>query len=314
MTRGEARVGGGTIAFRGSVTDDGVYDGAGEMEGVDFGALAPAPAPDVAFGGRLSGHLEMQGTLSRPRLRATLSSPRLFLGDEGVGALEASLTGTGDGRVTLDGRLPLGPGGPRPRRGGGCVCALRRRPHPAGARRRASTPSCARWLRLPSRSARPRGVRRRAAARPPRGPGRDPCGRGDPHAPASAPRVSRRGARAGAAHVLGRPPGARRPPAGRRGDRPRGDRRPGPARGGSARRSRPAVRRTCGRSPRSRAGCAAPARPGSRWTSPAPAPLPGSSAASISRGPDCACAVSRTASRAFAAACASPSARPSSRT
>jgi hypothetical protein len=108
VTRGEARLGGGTVAFRGSVTDDGVYDGAGEMEGVDFGVLAPAPAPGVAFGGRLSGHLEMQGTLSRPRLRATLSSPRLFLGDEGVGALEASLTGTGDGRVTLDGRCRSG--------------------------------------------------------------------------------------------------------------------------------------------------------------------------------------------------------------
>ena len=43
VTRGEVRLGGGTVAFRGSVTDDGVYDGAGEMEGVDLGALAPAP-------------------------------------------------------------------------------------------------------------------------------------------------------------------------------------------------------------------------------------------------------------------------------
>ena len=42
VTRGEVRLGGGTVAFRGSVTDDGVYDGSGEMEGVDLGALAPA--------------------------------------------------------------------------------------------------------------------------------------------------------------------------------------------------------------------------------------------------------------------------------
>ena len=104
VTRGEARVGGGTVAFRGSVTDDGIYDGSAEMEGVDLGALAPAPATGVAFGGRLSGRLEMQGTLGRPRLRARLSSPRLFLGDEGVGALEASLAGTGDGRVSIDGQ------------------------------------------------------------------------------------------------------------------------------------------------------------------------------------------------------------------
>ena len=103
VTRGEALVGGGSVAFRGSVTDDGAYDGSGEMNGVDLGALAPPPLPGVAFGGRLSGRLEMQGTLTRPRLRASLSSTRLFLGDEGIGALEARLAGTGDGRVTVDG-------------------------------------------------------------------------------------------------------------------------------------------------------------------------------------------------------------------
>ena len=43
VTRGDVRLGGGSVAFRGSVTDDGVYDGSGEMEGVDLGALAPSP-------------------------------------------------------------------------------------------------------------------------------------------------------------------------------------------------------------------------------------------------------------------------------
>jgi len=104
VVRGEARLGGGTVAFRGSVTDDGVYDGSGEMEGVDLGALAPAAAPGVVYGGRLSGRLEMLGTLRRPRLRATLASPRLFLGDEGIGALDARFVGTGDGRVSIEGR------------------------------------------------------------------------------------------------------------------------------------------------------------------------------------------------------------------
>jgi hypothetical protein len=104
VRKGEVRLGGGTVAFRGRVTDDGVYDGAAEMEGVDLSALAPPPAPGVSFGGRLSGRLEMQGTLVRPRLRAALSSPRLFLGDEGIGALEARLVGTGDGQVAIDGR------------------------------------------------------------------------------------------------------------------------------------------------------------------------------------------------------------------
>ncbi len=104
VTRGEAHLGGGRILFRGSVTDDGVYDGSGEMEGVDLGAFAPPPAEGVTYGGRLSGHLEMQGTLTRPRLRAVLRSPRLFLGDEGIGALDARLVGTGDGLVAIDGR------------------------------------------------------------------------------------------------------------------------------------------------------------------------------------------------------------------
>jgi hypothetical protein len=103
VTGGEARLGGGTLGFRGSVTDDGAYDGTGEMEGVDLGALLPAPAKGVDFGGRVSGRLELQGTLARPRLRARVSSPRLFLGDEGIGALEAALVAGGDGRVLVDG-------------------------------------------------------------------------------------------------------------------------------------------------------------------------------------------------------------------
>jgi translocation and assembly module TamB len=104
VTRGEVRLGGGSLTFRGSVTDDGVYDGVGEMQGVDVGVLAPAPVPGAALAGRLAGRVEMQGTLTRPRLRASLTSPRLFFGDEGVGTLEARLVGTGDGRVSIDGR------------------------------------------------------------------------------------------------------------------------------------------------------------------------------------------------------------------
>jgi translocation and assembly module TamB len=104
VLRGEVRLGGGTVAFRGSLTDDGVYDGSGEMAGVDLGVLVPAPSPDAALAGRISGRLEMQGTLTRPRLRATLAAPSLLLGDEGIGALEARLVGTGDGRLWVDGR------------------------------------------------------------------------------------------------------------------------------------------------------------------------------------------------------------------
>lgn len=108
VTAGEARLGGGKVGFRGTLTDDGVYDAAGEMAGVDLGALLPGPVPGVSYGGRLVGALLLQGTLTRPRLRATLRSPRLFLGDEGIGALEAELVAGGDGRVRIDGRCRSG--------------------------------------------------------------------------------------------------------------------------------------------------------------------------------------------------------------
>ena len=108
VTRGELRLGGGRVSFAGSVSDDGVYDGSGEIRDVELGALVKAKAPGAGFAGRVSGSLLMQGTLTRPRLVATLTSPRLFLGDEGLGALEARLSGSGDGNLTLDGRCRSG--------------------------------------------------------------------------------------------------------------------------------------------------------------------------------------------------------------
>src|SRR5205085_7831596 len=87
-----------------SVTDDGIYDGRAHAEGLDLAALVPASGARPAWSGRLSGRMVLQGTLARPRLQAELSAPRLFLGDEGIGALEARLTGAGDGRVALEAR------------------------------------------------------------------------------------------------------------------------------------------------------------------------------------------------------------------
>lgn len=108
LVRGELRLGGGRLKLAGSVSAEGVYDGAAELTDADVGALVASPAPDAALSGRLSGQLLFQGTLTRPRLSATLRSPRVFLGDEGVGALEARLSGNGDGRVTIDGRCRSG--------------------------------------------------------------------------------------------------------------------------------------------------------------------------------------------------------------
>jgi translocation and assembly module TamB len=101
---GRATVGGGALAFKGSLTDDGVYDGEAEVTGVELEEVLPAVQPDVALHGKLSGRLLLQGTLLRPRLSGSLRSARVFLGDEGVGVLEATLQGAGDGAIGIDAR------------------------------------------------------------------------------------------------------------------------------------------------------------------------------------------------------------------
>ncbi len=104
VTSGRASLGGGSLVFRGSLTDDGVYDGEAEATGVELSAVFPPPRPEDGLHGRLTGNVLLQGTLLRPRLTGTLRSPRLFLGDEGVGALEASLRAAGDGGVGFEAR------------------------------------------------------------------------------------------------------------------------------------------------------------------------------------------------------------------
>ena len=108
VTSGELTLGGGTTSFRGTLSDDGVLDGSAQMTGGDAAVFLPRPVPDVAFAGRLDGRLVLQGTLARPRVRASLSSPRLFLGYEGICALEASVVGAGDGTLSIDGTCHSG--------------------------------------------------------------------------------------------------------------------------------------------------------------------------------------------------------------
>jgi hypothetical protein len=108
LTRAEVLLGEGRARFHGSLSEDGVIDGAGELEAVQVEALLPLPASLPPLGGRVSGSLLLQGTLARPRVQATLASPRLFFGDEGIGALSARITGTGDGRVRVDGSCRSG--------------------------------------------------------------------------------------------------------------------------------------------------------------------------------------------------------------
>ncbi len=102
---GRARVGGGVVRFRGSLSHDGAYDGLAEAEDVSLDELTPILAGDARLGGRVSGEMRLQGPLQRPRLEGRLASTRLFIGEEGLGALELVARGEGDGRIGFEARL-----------------------------------------------------------------------------------------------------------------------------------------------------------------------------------------------------------------
>jgi translocation and assembly module TamB len=104
VRRGRARLGGGTLTFQGTVTDDGIYDGEAQVADVDVAEVLPPLGRGARWGGRVSGQAVLQGTLAKPRLQGQMSSRHLFLGDEGVGTLEATFRGEGDGRVAVDAR------------------------------------------------------------------------------------------------------------------------------------------------------------------------------------------------------------------
>jgi translocation and assembly module TamB len=103
VSGGRARVGDGRVSFEGTLTEDGIYDGQARVDGLEAGALAGQVPATLRPGGRLSAHAVLQGTLSHPRVAAHVSSSRLFVGEEGLGALDLRLAGTGDGHVSVTG-------------------------------------------------------------------------------------------------------------------------------------------------------------------------------------------------------------------
>ena len=98
VKRGRARLGGGTVRFAGTLTDDGLYDGEATLVDVDAAELLP-PLAGARWEGRLSGQGVLKGTLARPRVQARVFSPRLALGKDVLGAFEAVVRGDGDGRL-----------------------------------------------------------------------------------------------------------------------------------------------------------------------------------------------------------------------
>ncbi|MCM2254388.1 MAG: translocation/assembly module TamB [Vicinamibacteria bacterium] len=98
---GAATVGDGRVRFVGTAREEGLYDGRAWIEGVDLGAAAPELAPGVGWSGRLEAEATFAGSLDRPRMTGTLAVPRVFLGDEGLGALSGTARGDGSGDVVL---------------------------------------------------------------------------------------------------------------------------------------------------------------------------------------------------------------------
>jgi translocation and assembly module TamB len=112
VLEGRALLGEGEALFSGSVTEDGIYDGEGALRGVEISSLLPEgfAAP---LAGRVHARMTLQGPLRRPRLEGSLRATRLFLGDEGLGAIEAQFEGKGDGALSVtatcrSGRVDLG--------------------------------------------------------------------------------------------------------------------------------------------------------------------------------------------------------------
>ena len=275
LTSAEVSLGGGRVSLRGSLTRRRrLRRQRASCTDVDLGTLAPAPPARIGYGGRLSGDAAAAGHARAARaLGASVRSPRLFFGDEGIGALEARLTGTGDGRSQIDGScrsprvdvtlagsvgaLPPYEADAAPRGEGD-----ERRPVPA---RRCSLRCPAALSVVASGEARIRGPARLTAE----------ALRGEavlPDAAAAAARVHRARQRAGEAQLYVRTARAFAHPPGRRGHGSRACTGRADLVGEGPLAVSLGVAPTCARSRSSRGGCAAAATPGSRSTSRAPAP------------------------------------------
>ncbi|MFI5182759.1 MAG: translocation/assembly module TamB domain-containing protein [Vicinamibacteria bacterium] len=102
ISSGHAQVGGGSVSFKGVRAADGSYDAVAEAESVDASGFLPPVATGATWGGRVSGKLSLSGPLEHPRIIGEVTSPHLFLGDEGLGSIQGTIGGGEDGVATLD--------------------------------------------------------------------------------------------------------------------------------------------------------------------------------------------------------------------
>lgn len=102
----EASLGGGSLRVAGTLTggpEASAFDGEVEVRDVELADLGLQTVEPV-IGGRISGRATLSGPLEKPRVTAMLTSTRIFYGDEGIGALELHLEGSGDGTLHIRGQ------------------------------------------------------------------------------------------------------------------------------------------------------------------------------------------------------------------
>jgi len=102
ITRGRARVGGGELSFRGTLTDTGLWDGSLSGRDVELGDLGFP----VGISGVVAGEATVQGTLAQPRAVGRLDAADVQLEGARLGAITARLRASGNGRVTLRALAP----------------------------------------------------------------------------------------------------------------------------------------------------------------------------------------------------------------
>ncbi len=102
----KAGVGSGDLFVKGRLTGEGsaqAFDGEVDVKEVELADLGLQDAAAPVVGGRVSGRAVLSGPIEKPRVTAHLESKRIFYGDEGMGAVNLDVAGTGNGILLVTG-------------------------------------------------------------------------------------------------------------------------------------------------------------------------------------------------------------------